>query len=334
MRAVVCRAFGPYRNMTVEEVAPPSLVPGGARVAVAATAIGFANLLVVEGRHQNTPPLPFTPGTEAAGTVVEVADGVTRVKPGDRVAVGVRNGGFAEQVVAPADNCFPIPDAMDFPAATQFPTIYGTGYGALDWRAQLQPGEVLLVHGAAGGSGLAAVELGKAMGADVIATAGSADKLAVAREHGADHLIDYNETPFRDAVLELTGGRGADVIYDPVGGEVFEQSLRCIAPDGRIIPMGFAGGTIPQIPANILLVKNITAIGIYWGHYMGWGRQPRMPADVARLHEGMARMFGWFEAGRLKPLTQATFDLADFADGMDLVAARKAIGKVVLTTGQ
>jgi NADPH2:quinone reductase len=318
--------------MAVEDVPPPPLGPGEVRVGVKATAIGFANLLVIEGKHQNTPSLPFTPGTETAGVVLEVADDVTRVTPGTRVAAGIPNGGFAEQVVAKADNVFPIPDAMDYAAATQFPTIYGTGYGCLVWRANLQQGETLLVHGAAGGSGLAAVEIGKALGATVIATAGSLAKLEVASEHGADHLINYRDGGFRDEVLELTKGRGADVIYDPVGGDVFEESLRCIAPDGRIIPMGFASGGIPQIPANILLVKNITAVGLYWGYYMGWGRQPRHAGDIARLQAGMQEMFRWYEAGQIKPLTHATYDLADFAAGMDIVANREVVGKVVLAT--
>jgi len=333
MRAVVCRTYGSYRDMAVEDVPPPPLGPGEVRVAVKATAIGFANLLVIEGKHQNTPPLPFTPGTETAGIVTEVADDVTNIATGTRVAAGLPNGGFAEQVAVKADNAFPIPDSMDYAAATQFPTIYGTGYGCLVWRAHMQPGEVLLVHGAAGGSGLAAVEIGKALGAKVIATAGNLEKLEVAADHGADHLINYRDGGFREKVLELTGGRGADVIYDPVGGDTFDESLRCIAPDGRIIPMGFASGGIPQIPANILLVKNITAIGLYWGYYMGWGRQPRQAGDVARLHAAMQEMFRWFEAGDIRPLTHATFDLADFAAGMDLVANRQVVGKVVLTTG-
>jgi NADPH2:quinone reductase len=331
MRAVVCREYGSYRDMQVEDMRPPEMISGGVRIAVKAAGISFANLLVVEGKHQNTPALPFVPGTEIAGVVLEVAAGIEHVRPGDRVAAGVRNAGFAEEVVVPADNVWPIPAAMDFPTATHFPTIYATAYGCLAWRAQMQPGEWLLVHAAAGASGLAAVELGKALGAVVIATAGSPDKLAVAHDHGADHVIDYRQDDFRTAVLDLTGGRGADVIFDPVGGDTFDQSMRCIAPGGRIIPMGFAGGRIPNIPANLLLVKNVTAIGLYWGHYMGWGRQPRTDADIRNLHATMARMFRWYEDGKLKPVNYAVLPMEQFADGMDMVAGRSAIGKVILS---
>lgn len=333
MRAVVCRAYGSYRDMGIEAVDAPALPPDGVRVAVRATAIGFANLLVVQGRHQNTPALPFTPGTEVAGIVAEVGADVRGLQPGQRVCACVPNGGFAEQAIARGDNVFAIPEAMDFAAATQFPTIYGTDFACLAWRARLQPGETLLVHGAAGASGLAAVDIGKAMGARVIATAGGPEKTAAARAQGADETIDHRSEDIRERVLELTGGRGADVIFDPVGGDVFDQSLRCIAPDGRIIPMGFAGGTIPQIPANILLVKNITAIGVYWGHYLGWGRQPRTAADAAAVVEAMTEMFRWYEQGRLRPRTHATYDLADFANAMAVVEDRRAIGKVVLTVG-
>ncbi|MBT3535352.1 MAG: zinc-binding dehydrogenase, partial [Rhodospirillaceae bacterium] len=186
---------------------------------------------------------------------------------------------------------------------------------------------------AGGGSGLAAVDVGKVLGATVVATAGDAAKLAAAKEAGADHLINYRQGNFRDAVLELTNGRGADVIFDPVGGTVFDQSLRCIAPEGRIFPIGFAGGTIPQIPANILLVKNISVHGIYWGYYGGWAKQPRTPEIIARLHGAMKTMFQWQEAGRLHPLVHGTYDLSDVSDALDVITERRAIGKVVLTTG-
>ena len=219
------------------------------------------------------------------------------------------------EAVARAENVFRIPDGMDFAAATHFPTLYGTAYGALAWRARLRAGEVLLVHGAAGGSGLAAVEVGKALGATVVATAGADEKLAVVAEHGADHSINYRREDVRERVLAITGGRGADVVFDPVGGDLFDTSLRCTAPEGRILAIGFAGGRIPQVPANILLVKNITVSGLYWGYYMGWGKSKAPPAQQAEVQDAMAMMFRWYEAGLLRPVTYRTLDLAEFADG-------------------
>ena len=334
MRAVLCREYGPYRDIAVADVAPPgqSLAPDEVLVDIAAAGIGFANVLAIAGRHQNSPPLPFIPGTEAAGVVNAVGSGVTHLSSGQRVALSLAHGAFAEQAVALADNVFPIPDNLDFPAATNFPTIYATAYGCLVWQARMQPGETLLVHGAGGGSGLAAVDVGKALGATVIATAGDTEKLAAAKRLGADHLINYREGDFREPVLDLTGGRGADVIFDPVGGGVFEQSLRCIAPEGRIFPIGFAGGTIPQIPANILLVKNISVHGIYWGYYGGWAKQPRPPETIARVRDAMETLFQWQAEGRLSPLVHGTYDLAHFAKALDVISQRRAIGKVVLTT--
>lgn len=334
MRAVVCRAHGHYRDMKVEEVAPPPLRPDSVRIAVHAAGVSFANTLAVAGRHQNRAAPPFSPGTEIAGIVLECAEGVTVCKPGDRVAAGLENGGFAEEAVARAANVYPIPDAMDFASATHFPTLYGTAYGALIWRARLRPGEMLLIHGAAGGTGLTAVEVGKALGATVIATAGGDEKCAVALEHGADHAIDYRTEDVRARVLEITGGRGADVVYDPVGGDMFDLSLRCTAPEGRILAIGFAAGRIPQIPANILLVKNVTVSGFYWGYYLGWGKTKASAAVQAQVQDAMADMFRWYEAGKLRPVTCRTFALADFAAALDMVVERAVIGKVVLTTGR
>jgi NADPH2:quinone reductase len=236
--------------------------------------------------------------------------------------VGV--GGYAEYVATPETNVTRIPDAMEFAVAAGFPVAYGTSHGALEWRARLAPGETLLVHGAAGGVGLTAVEIGKTMGATVIATAGSPEKLAVAKAHGADHLIDYTAGSFREGVKELTQGRGADVVYDPVGGDVFDQSLRCIAWGGRIIVIGFAAGRISQIPANLLLVKNIDAIGFYWGSH----RQHR-PEWIKRSNE---KLLGWFEAGKLKPHISHRLPLEEASRAIELLKTRAATGKVVLTT--
>ena len=330
MRAVICRGLDDPSQVSVETCAAPPLPADSVRIEVHSCGVSFANLLVLQGKHQNRPPLPLTPGTEVAGIVRECAAGVTLFRPGDRVVAGVQSGGFASEVVAPVDTTFALPDGVDFDSAVQFPTIYATAYGALCWRAHLQPGETVLVHGASGGSGLAAIEIAKRLGARVIACASTQAKLDAARAHGADHGHNYREGGFRDAVLALTDGRGADVIFDPVGGKVFEESLRCVAPEGRLIPMGFAGGDIPQIPANILLVKNATAIGIYWGYYMGWGRVPVPPERRAAVRAAFATMFDWVVEGALKPYTQQTYPLGAYAAALAALASREVIGRVAL----
>ncbi|HEY6305126.1 MAG TPA: NADPH:quinone oxidoreductase family protein [Candidatus Angelobacter sp.] len=325
MRAVLCKEWSGPEKLVVEEVPSPAMRPGAVRVAVHAAGINFADLLLVSGQYQEKPPLPFTPGSEAGGVITEVGAGVSGFKPGDRVMV-LAGGAYAEEVVVEASRIFPISAKMDFPSAAGFPVAYGTSHGGLDWRAHLQPGEWLLVHGAAGGVGLTAVEIGKAMGARVIACAGGPEKLAVAEEHGADHLIDYSHEDVRARVKEITDGRGADVVYDPVGGDVFDASLRCIAWGGRIIIIGFASGRIPQVPANIALVKNIDVIGFYWGSY-----QKHKP-DVVR--QSFAQLFRWFDDGKLKPHVSHQMDLKDVSVAMNLLGKRKSTGKVVLTTGR
>lgn len=338
MRALVCHAYGPIDSLKVEDIPQPVPKGGEVLVKVRAAGVSFAAMLGVQGKHQNKPPLPYVPGNELAGHVVALGDGVTNVAVGDRVATGVSQGAFAEYATATAANLVPIPVIMPYAEATNFPTLYPTAYGALNWKANMQPGEVLLVHGAGGGSGLTAIEVGKAMGAIVIASAGGADKLEAAREAGADHLIDYRAEDLRTKVLELTGGRGADVIYDPVGGSAFDASLRCIAPEGRIIPMGFASGTVPQIPANILLVKNVTVIGFYYGYWNGWGGKgtpsPKEAEALARRRAMVAAaqtdLTRWFTEGRLKATVAATYDLADWVKAFRLIEERTVVGKAVL----
>ena len=325
MRAVLCHRWGEPEELTVEEIAPPRAGPGEVAVAVAAAGVNFADTLIVAGKYQEKPPFPFSPGMEIAGTVTAVGEGVSRVVAGDRVMALPRGGGFVESVTAAETDVFKIPDGMDFATAAGFPITYGTAHGALVWRAGLRRGEDLLVHGAAGGVGLAAVEVGKAMGARVIATAGGAAKLAVAEAHGADGLIDHKTRDIRETVQGMTAGRGVDVVFDPVGGEVFEASLRCVAWGARLVVIGFAGGTVPRIPANILLIKNLTATGLYWGSY-------RQHAP-ALLESQFADLFGWFEAGRLKPHVSHRLDLADAAQALRLLIDRQSTGKVVLTTG-
>lgn len=338
MRALVCEAYGPIENLKIRDMPKPEPQAGEVLVKVGAAGVSFAVMLGVQGKHQNKPALPYVPGNEIAGHVVALGEGVTNLKVGQRIATGGSQGGFAEYCVTIAANAVPIPEIMPYAEATNFPTLYPTAYGALKWKANLQPGEVLLVHGAGGGSGLTGIEVGKAMGATVIASAGGADKLAAAREAGADHLIDYRSEDLRTKVLELTDGRGADVIYDPVGGDAFAASMRCVAPEGRIIPMGFASGVIPQIPANILLVKNATVIGFYYGYYNGWGGKtapaPKEAAALAKrramVMDAQAELMRWFTEGKLKATISATLDLADWVKAFKLIEERTVVGKAVL----
>src|SRR6266567_4894693 len=326
MRAVLCREFGPVETLEVSELPAPAIAPGSVRVAVHAIGVNFADLLIVQGKYQEKPPLPFSPGFEMAGVVTEIGPGATGVRLGDRVLGTMEHGAYADEAVLPAERVLPIPAAMDFPSAAGFPVAYGTSHGALEWRSRLKHGETLLVLGAAGGVGLTAVEIGKAMGATVIAVAGGGAKLEVARRQGADHLIDYSREDLRLRIKEITGGRGPDVIYDPVGGDAFDQCLRSIAWEGRIVVIGFAAGRISQIPANLVLVKNCDVIGFYWGSYR------RHKPELVR--QSFEKLLSWFEAGRLKPHVSHTLDLADAGRALALLADRKATGKVVLTTGR
>ncbi len=325
MRAVVCREFGPPEKLSVADLPSPRLGPGQVRIAVAAAGLNFADTLMVAGKYQEKPPFPFVPGLEAAGVVRETGSGVTNLRPGDRVAALLDHGAFAEEAVARAADVYPIPDGMDFVTAAGFPVAYGTSELGLHHRGKLQPGETLLVLGAAGGVGLTAVEIGKAMGATVIAAARGADKLAIAKAHGADHAIDYATEDLRTRVKELTGDRGADVVFDPVGGDAFDAALRVTAWEGRILVIGFAAGRIPAPPANLLLVKNIATIGVFWG-----ASNKRNPAV---LRDSFARLFEWWQEGRLKPHVSHRLPLAKVADAMDLLLTRKSTGKVVLVTG-
>ncbi len=322
MRAVLCTKWGEPADLTVGEAPEPTLGDGQVLIERVAAGHKSADTLLIAGKYQEKPPFPFIPGGEGAGRVLRVGDGVTGCRPGDRVLAMLNGGGFAERVAAVETDVVPIPEAMDFPAAAGFPIAYGTAHGALIWRAGLRPGEVLLVHGAAGGVGLAAVEVGKTLGATVIATAGGPDKLAVAEAHGADRLIDTRSADLRTAVKDLTDGRGADVIFDPVGGDVFDASLRCIAWGGRIVIIGFAAGRVPQIPANILLVKNVSAVGLYWGSYRR--------RDPGRGRGQFDDLFRWYGEGKLRPHVSHQLPLERVADAMALMLERKSTGKVVL----
>jgi len=329
MRAVRCHDWMPYQDLPLEEVPPPVLSAGQVRIGVHYAGVSFATSLVTTGRYQRRPPRPFSPGTEIAGVVLQTAPGITQVSVGDRVCAVIDWGGHAEEAVTDPATVYRLPASMPFYVAPQFPTSYATAFAALDWRAHLRPNEILLVHGAAGAVGLAAVELGKAMGARVIATASTPEKLAVARAHGADGTVLFPSDGALDAFRTLAPD-GAAVVFDPVGGDAFDLSLRAVAQCGRILVIGFAAGRIQQIPANILLVKNVSVLGFNYGKYIGWGL-----VDERHQHEPMVRaaietMFRWYQEGKLHPTTSHRFPLSDYAAALDAVQARQAIGKVVL----
>jgi len=302
-------------------VATPEPGAGEVQVRIAACGLNFADLLMIDGKYQERPALPFTPGMELAGTVTALGAGVAAPAIGTRVAIFAGHGGMADYGCFPADRCLRLPDSMSFVEAAAFQVAYGTSHVALAHRANLQPGEALLVLGAAGGVGLTAVEIGKLMGATVIAVARGADKLEAARAAGADHLIDSAGTADLRAAIKALGG--ADVAYDPVGGEQFTAALRSMRPEGRIVPIGFASGTVPQIPANHLLVKNLSVIGLYWGGYLAF--RPKV------LTDSLARLLEWYEAGRLKPHVSHVLPLERAAEALDLLRSRRSTGKVVVT---
>lgn len=332
MKGVLVENWMPFEQLTLREVAVPTIGPREVRIRTRAAGMSFATSLVVQGKYQRRPPLPFVPGTEVAGIVTEVGADVRRFKAGDRVCAVLDWGGLAEQAAAFEVNTFALPATLDFPPAIAFTNSYATSAAALTWPHLLnvKAGDWLLVHGASGGVGIAAVEIGRILGATVIATAGSDEKLAVATAHGAHHTINYRTQDFRTVVLGLTDGRGVDAVYDPVGGDVFMQSLRCMAPEGRIMPVGFAGGDIPQIPANHLLVKNLTVCGLNMGLYYGWSPQDMRYEYEARVRANMEQLFRWFEEGRIRPVVGATYALADFQTAMADVLARRAIGRIAI----
>ena len=323
MRAVLCKQFGPPESLVVEDVPTPAIGDHQVLLGVKACGVNFPDLLIIENKYQFKPPLPFSPGGEVSGVVKEVGAKVTGLKPGDRVLGAPGFGGFAEEIAIDARNVVKIPDAMPFDVAAAFLFTYGTSHYALKDRAALQPGETLLVLGAAGGVGLAAVEIGKVMGAKVIAAASSAEKLAICREHGADEGIDYSREDLKEHIKALTGGQGADVIYDPVGGDFSEAAFRSIAWEGRFLVIGFAAGPIPKIPLNLVLLKGAQIVGVFWGSFTA--REPeRHQANIRELMQ-------WYTAGKLQPRISATYPFERVAEALGDLAARRVKGKVVLT---
>lgn len=322
MKAIVCRAFGDSSTLQVEDLPSQAPKAGEVQLAVRACGINFADTLMIQGKYQVVPPFPFSPGLEVAGEVKAVGPEVKGIKEGDRVLAVVNYGGYAEEVNVPAPLALPIPANMDFPTAAAFPINYGTSHVALTDRAHLKAGETLLVGGAAGGVGLTAVELGKLMGATVIAAASSGDKLALAQQYGADHLIDYSQENIRERMKAITSGAGADVVYDPVGGDFFDAALRCINWGARLLVIGFASGRIPEVAINRLLVKNAALVGLYWGAYT------MHHPDI--LLASMQTLLGWFAEGKLKPHISRQFPLEQAHDAMQFLLSRQSTGKVVL----
>jgi NADPH2:quinone reductase len=321
MRAVRCVTYGPPRLLTVENIESPRPKAGEVVVSVRACGVNFPDNLIIQGKYQFKPEPPFTPGGEVAGVIKEVGAGVSR-RIGERVVAIAPFGGFAEEMVAPESALVPIPDGLDFVRAACTLIAYGTTFYGLHDRAQLKPGETLLVLGAAGGVGLAAVELGKLMGARVIAAASSAAKLDTCRALGADAVIDYSVEDLKERVKQLTSGQGADVVYDPVGGAYTEAALRATAWNGRLLVIGFAAGEIPKIPANLTLLKGCSIVGVFWGSFMT--REPERARD---MH---AELLRWVESGKIKLKISGQYPLERAAEALDEIAARRVQGKIAL----
>ena len=322
MRAIVVDRWMEPSELTVSESPPPVVGAGQLAVDVKAAGCNFFDILLVQGRYQVKPPFPFIPGGEIAGVVHDVGAGVSGFAPGDRVLAAVPVGGYAERIAVPASFAHRMPDSLSFEEGAALPIVYPTSYAGLVYRAALQPGETLLVHAAAGGVGLAAVQIGKALGARVLATAGGKEKLHIALEAGADVGIDYSEEDFVERVKEHTGGRGADVIYDSVGGEVFERSLKCIAWNGRLLVIGFASGKIPSVAANRILLKNVSVVGLHWGAYA--------KHEPARVPETFDALFRLYAEGKIRPVIYRRYPLEEAAAALAALGSRKTHGKVVL----
>lgn len=322
MRALVCKEYGPPDALRIEELPDPVAGPGQILVEVAAAGINFPDLLSIAGKYQVKTPPPFVPGNEAAGAVLSIGAGVKQFAPGDRVIVATRGGAFAEQCVAHEKMAMPLPAELDFAQGAGFSVTYGTSYHALRQRASVQAGETLLVLGAAGGVGIAAVQIGKALGARVIAAASTDAKLEFARAAGADELINYSTASLRDSVRELCGDDGVHVVYDPVGGALAEQAYRALAWQGRYLVVGFASGNIPAFAANIALLKEASVLGVWWGT---WAE--KNPAMQAKNMRELAQLL---TAGKLAPQSSESYALEDFRTAFAAIAERRALGKVIL----
>lgn len=322
MKALLCSEYGPPQNLVVQDVPAPHAGPGQVVIDVKASALNFPDALMVQGLYQVKPPLPFSPGAELAGLIKEIGDGVRGLKAGDRVIAFPGFGGFAEECVVAAERIMPLPDNMDFASGAALVLTYGTSLHALQDCGRLQQGETLLVLGAAGGVGAAAIEIGKAMGAHVIAAASSADKLDLCRQLGADETINYATEDLRKRTLDLTDGKGVDVVYDPVGGDFTESALRATAWHGRLLIVGFAAGAIPKIPLNLALLKERSLVGVYWGD--------SVRHDPGGHVSNMKQLMAWFAQGQIKPVVSEQLPLAKAPDAIARLMERKVKGKVVI----
>jgi NADPH:quinone reductase len=326
MKAVLCKAYGLPDTLVIEDVASLTPAAGEVVVSVKACGVNFPDTLIIQGKYQFKPAMPFSPGGEVAGVVKSIGESVTNVKVGDAVIAFTGWGGYAEEAKCPAAQAIPMPPGTPFPLAASFTLAYGTSYHALKDRAQIKPGETLLVLGAAGGVGLAACEIGKALGARVIAAASSDEKLAICKQHGADETINYATQDLREAINQLTNKRGVDVVYDPVGGDYSEPALRAMAWKGRYLVVGFAAGEIPKIPLNLTLLKGSSIMGVFWGAFI--------KNEPATSSANMKELIALMMQGKLKPLISATYPLERAADALNDMMARKVTGKVVLVTGK
>jgi NADPH:quinone reductase len=322
MKAILCKAFGEPYSLVLEDIDSPKVRGGEVKVRVRACGVNFPDLLMIQGKYQVKPDFPFSPGAEIAGDVIEVGAGVDNIKVGDRVIGIVNYGGFAEEVTVPAMMTLPMPDTMSYEHGAVFALVYGTSHVGLVHRAHLQAGETLLVLGAAGGVGLTAVEIGKVLGATVIAAASTDEKLTLTREYGADHTINYTNEDLRDRVKDITDGKFADVIYDPVGGDLFDAAVRCMGWESRYLVIGFASGRIPELPVNRVLIKNSSLVGLYWGAYAF-----NNPVVMQRSFQTLLQ---WYSEGKLKPHIDRSYALADAAQALTALGNREAKGKLVL----
>lgn len=329
MRALVCHRFGDYHDLRVEEFPAPELPPHGVRIAVEVASLSFSISLWIAGKYQVKPHLPFIPGAEVVGRVIETAPGVTACQPGQRVLALIGWGGYAEQAVSPEATVYPLPDGIESAAALHLGVSYGTAYGALAWRARLEAGQTLLVLAAAGGVGLAAVEVGRAMGARVIAAAGGPEKCAVARDHGAEACIDYRHEELREAIRRLSPHQGVNVVFDPVGGGLSEAALRSLQSGGRLLTIGFACGTMSQVQPNILLVRNLSVLGFNFAPTSA-GHPSTSARYEPQVRAAFKQIFEWQAQGKIRPLVAETYPLGHFTEAQDAVLGRRTVGKVIL----